>query len=136
MPDAFAGLPNLTKLTLSMCRINNTNIRVNVFNISTLKYLDLSDNDFSDIPKKLFTQTSRLEIIKLTDVKYEGNWTSDMLPGALREFYFSPKGKATPAFTEEELFKKCCPNLEAISIQGSRFPNDDLSIFNGLQKLR
>ena len=134
MPFAFAGLPNLTKLALSWCRIKN--ISVHVFNISTLKYLDLSNNDFSDLPKKLFTQTSGLVVIKLTGVPYEGNWTSDMLPGTLREFHFSPKRKATPVFAEEELFKKCCPNLETLSIQGSRFPHDDLSIFNGLQKLR
>ena len=62
-----------------------------MFNISTLKHLDLSGNDFTKIPKKLLTQTSSLEVIKLTGVPpfshgvpYEGNWTSDMLPRTLR----------------------------------------------------
>ena len=106
----------------------------------------VSENQFSgktnfytiasrDIPKNLFKLTSSLEVIKLTDVPYEGNWTSDMLPGTLREFYFSPR-KVTSAFVDEELFKKCCPDLETVSIQGSRLPSNDLSIFNGLKKLR
>ena len=46
MPNAFAGLPNLANLTLNMCRIKD--IDATVFNISSLRYLDLSGNEFRD----------------------------------------------------------------------------------------
>ena len=145
-PGAFANLPNLTSLSLRQCKIKS--LEEDVFNISTLRYLDLSRNsdlsryDFTDIPKNLFKQLSRLEVLKLTDSRYGGNWTSEscMLPNSLKEFHFSEfhssSTEVNSSFADEELFKTCCPNIETISIQGSRFPNDDLAMFNGLNNLR
>ena len=136
-PGAFADLPNLTNLSLKHCRLEN--ISVEVFNISTLRYLDLSTNNFTDIPKDLFRQLSRLEVLKLDDVRYGGDWKSEscMLPKSLREFKFSNGStKVNSSFADEELFRRCCPDMETISIQGSRFPNDDLAMFNGLHNLR
>ena len=134
---AFANLPNLTNLSLTRCKLEN--ISVDVFNISTLRYLDLSINPFTDIPKNLFRQLSRLEVLKLTGVGYVGDWKSEsyMLPESLTEFHFSPaSAKVDSSFADEELFRRCCPDMDTISIRGSRFPNDDLAMFNGLHKLR
>ena len=142
-PGAFADLPNLASLSLRHCSGARTEdvlqIQEDVFNISTLRYLDLSRNRFTDIPKNLLGQLSRLEVLKLTDVRYGGDWKSEscMLPKSLTGFHFSSAStKVNSSFADEELFKTCCPNMETISIQGSRFPNDDLTMLNGLQKLR
>ena len=135
-PGAFADLPNLTNLSLKHCHIKS--IEEDVFNISTLRYLDLSRNPLTNVPKNLFRQLSRLEVLKLTDVRYGGDWKSEscMLPN-LTEFHFAPaSAKVDSSFADEELFRRCCPDMETISIRGSRFPNDDLAMFNGLHKLR
>ena len=133
---AFADLPNLTSLSLKLCRIKS--IEEDVLNIGTLRYLDLSRNPLTNVSKNLFGQLSRLEVLKLNDVRYGGDWRSEscMLPN-LTEFHFSTAStKVDSSFADEELFRGCSPNVETISIQGSTFPNDDLTMLNGLESLR
>ncbi len=135
--SAFADLGSLTQLSLHKCHMRSIDAEL-LQPLSALETLDLGRNAFADLPDGLFASNGRLTSISLVD-----SWTGErtLRRGFLRGvsklerfLYSSPKGNAT--FRDPDFFAGCANYLENVSVQHSRLPNNDLSIFQGLEKLR
>ncbi|CAL5416790.1 unnamed protein product [Camellia sinensis] len=84
LPSSVSGLCSLTKLVLSDCNLSEGNFPSNIWSLSSLRTLDLSNNNFRSLSYG-FSHLSKLEYLQLSNCTSLQS-ISD-LPGNLLELY-------------------------------------------------
>lgn len=143
-PDLFKGLISLE--TLLLRQNNQSYLHESSFReLISLKYLDIGGNRFRTIPINIFELNANLEELKILNDCNTHNLspcsrslTSDLLKPLtkLQSFSYSLFNRDPCANFTQDFFRHSTYSLSQVRISHACLPNDDLSVFQSLQRVK